>query len=147
MGTKNANGYVGERRRLVKMLRITKMGVLFEKSKRSGEKRNASPHLTASELYFELFFKKTDKIVFERRILSFSAGGENFPLNPDGFCSVHKMVCLAFSGRKTAAISRVAKQTILMRRAQKNEQERQPIFVITNKTYYVLKLNSTPKEI
>jgi len=57
------------------------------------------------------------------------------------------MVCLAFSGRKTAAISRVAKQTILMRRAQKNEQERQLIFVITNKTYYVLKLNSTPKEI
>lgn len=134
-------------RRLYRMLDNAKMGVLFEKSKRSGEKRNASPHLTAGELYFELFFKKTDKIVFERRILSFSAGGENFPLNPDGFCSVHKMVCLAFSGRKTAAISRVAKQTILMRRAQKNEQERQPIFVITNKTYYVLKLNSTPKEI
>jgi hypothetical protein len=109
---------------------VAKMGVLFEKSKSSGEKRNASPHLTAGELHFELFFKKTDKIVFERRILSFSAGGENFPLNPDGFCSVHKMVCLAFLGRKTAAISRVAKQTILMRRAQKNEQERQPIFVL-----------------
>ena len=66
------------------------MGVLFEKSKRSGEKRNASPHFPAGELYFELSFKKTDKIVFERKILSFSAGGENFPLNPNGFCSVHK---------------------------------------------------------
>ena len=33
MGTKNANGYVGERRRLVKMLRITKMGDFFETSK------------------------------------------------------------------------------------------------------------------
>lgn len=114
----------------LKMECITNMEDFFETSKRSGEKRNASPHLTAGELYFELFFKKTDKIVFERRILSFSAGGENFPLNPDGFCSVHKMVCLAFLGRKTAAISRVAKQTILMRRAQKNEQERQPIFVL-----------------
>ena len=61
MGTKNANGYVGERRRLVKMLRITKMGVLFEKSKRSGEKRNASPHLTASELYFELPLEKSNE--------------------------------------------------------------------------------------
>jgi len=33
MGTKNANGKVGERRRLVKMLRITKMGDFFETSK------------------------------------------------------------------------------------------------------------------
>ena len=34
VGIKNANGKVGERRRLVKMYSIAKMGVLFEKSKR-----------------------------------------------------------------------------------------------------------------
>ena len=61
MGTKNANGYVGERRRLVKMLRITKMGVLFEKSKRSGEKRNASPHFTAGERHFEFPLEKSNE--------------------------------------------------------------------------------------
>ena len=120
----------------------------FSRKARDRAKKETLRHISRRVSFTSSSFsKKTDKIVFERRILSFSAGGENFPLNPDGFCSVHKMVCLAFSGRKTAAISRVAKQTILMRRAQKNEQERQPIFVITNKTYYVLKLNSTPKEI
>jgi hypothetical protein len=42
MGTKNANGFVGEPRRLIQMYCIANMGVLFEKSKRSGEKRNNS---------------------------------------------------------------------------------------------------------
>lgn len=45
-------------------------------------------------------------------------------------CLFFHTMSVSLIGRKTAAISRVAKQTILMRRAQKNEQERQPIFVL-----------------
>ena len=107
-------------RRLYRMLDNAKMGVLFEKSKRSGEKRNASPHLTASELYFELFFKKTDKIIFERRVLSFCAGRGNFTLNPDGFCSVHNLLGFGVIDRKTAVISRV-RQNLRVSSEEKNQ--------------------------
>ena len=48
-------------RRLYRMLDNAKMGVLFEKSKRSGEKRNALPHLPAGELYFELPLEKSNE--------------------------------------------------------------------------------------
>ena len=48
-------------RRLYRMLDNAKMGVLFEKSKRSGEKRNISPHFTASELNIELPLEKSNE--------------------------------------------------------------------------------------
>ena len=48
-------------RRLFQMVDIAKMGVLFEKSKRSGEKRNISPHLTAGKLHFELPLEKSNE--------------------------------------------------------------------------------------
>ena len=107
-------------RRLYRMLDNAKMGVLFEKSKRSGEKRNISPHFTAGELYFELSFKKTDKIIFERRVLSFCAGRGNFTLNPDGFCSVHNLLGFGVIDRKTAVISRV-RQNLRVSSEEKNQ--------------------------
>lgn len=107
------------------------MGVLFEKSKRSGEKRNASPHLTAGELHFELFFKKTDKIVFERRILSFSAGGGNFTLNPDGFCSVHKLFNFGIYRQKNGCHVPCSPKLKSSSVGKKFNRDRQPSFRIT----------------
>ena len=47
-----------------------------------------------------------------------------------GALTLHTGVGAVLYTTEPAAISCVAKQTILMRRAQKNEQERQPIFVM-----------------
>ena len=108
-----------------------KDGGSFREKQEIGRKKKRFATSHGEWALLRALFQKTDKIVFERRILSFSAGGGNFTLNPDGFCSVHKLFNFGIYRQKNGCHVPCSPKLKSSSVGKKFNRDRQPSFRIT----------------